>query len=180
MIKDRDFKNHRIFTLRCIRKGVTPVNVRLGYTRKDIIKMAREIIYKAEKQLLQERVKYINVILENNGKKLKNSRSRLLSLVTTTTTQGKCIEFIDKVREDRFNKVKQRQVSKFNRLINKTNNKDRETSASSNNILNQSQTGRSNSDQDRIPNSSNNNNNSNKWVVNLSKTNLPCTRLSIS
>ena len=44
-IKNSDFKNHRIFPLRCIGKGVIPVSVRLGSTRKDISKMAREIIY---------------------------------------------------------------------------------------------------------------------------------------
>ena len=36
----------------------------------------------------------------------------------------KCSNFINKVREDRFNKVKARQVSKFNLLQNK--NKQRE------------------------------------------------------
>ena len=174
-IKDSDFKNYWIFTLRCICKGVIPDSVLLGSTRKDITKKAREIIKKAEKQLLQERVRYINVILENNGKKLENSRSRLLSFVTTMTTQGKCIEFINKVREDRFNKVKQRQVSTFNRLITKTNNKinnsqDRETSASGNNNdnlnHNQLQTGTSQSNQGSTRNKSN------KCVINLSKTPL--------
>ena len=103
-----------------------------------------------------------------------NSRSRLLSVVTTTT-QGKCIEFINKVREDRFNKVKQRQVSHFNRLITKTNHRynnshDGETSASGNDNHNhncsQLQTGTSQFNQDGTRK------NSNKWVINLSKTPL--------
>ena len=89
--------------------------------------------------------------------------SRLLSLVTTTT-HGKCEEFINKVKEDRFNKIEQRQVSKFNRLVHKTSNKDMETSASSSNYNNQLQTSRGQYDQVI---SSNNNNI--KWVVNLSK-----------
>ena len=166
VIKDCDFKNHRIFTVRCISKGVILVSVRLGSTRKYITKKAREIIYKVEKQLLQERVRYITVILDNNGKKLEINRSRLLSLVTTTTTQGKCEEFINKVREDRFNKIKERQVSKFNRLVNKMSNKDKETSTSSSNYINQSQTSRGQSNQLIIPN------NNYTWVVNLSKTPL--------
>ena len=87
-------------------------------------------------------------------------------MVTTTTTQGKCEEFMNKVREDRFNKIKQRQVSKFNRLINKTSNKDREVSASSSNFSNQLQTSTGQSNQTKISN------NNNKWVVNLSKTPL--------
>ena len=173
VIKDCDFKKHRIFTLRCISKGVIPVSVRLGSTRKDITKKAREIIYKVEKQLLQERVRYINVILDNNGKNLEISRSRLVSLVTTTATQGKWEDFINKVREDRFNKIKQRQVSKFNRLINKTSIKDRETGASSSNYIYQSQTSRGQSNQARISN------NNNKWVVNLSKISLTPAQLSL-
>ena len=139
VIKESNYKIHRIFTLRCLNKGIILVNVRLGSTRKDITKKAREIIYKVEKQLLQERVRYINVILDNNGKKLETSRSRLLSLVTTTTTYGKCTEFINNVRENRFIKIRERQVSKFNRLINKPSNKDRDFSAQPNSNLRQSQ-----------------------------------------
>ena len=58
-----------------------------------------------EKQLLHERVRYINDTLDNNGEKVEINRSRLLSLVTTTTTQGRCKECTNKVREDRFNKI---------------------------------------------------------------------------
>ena len=132
-----------------------------------------------EKQLLQESIRYINVIFDTNGKKLEINRSRLLSLVTTTTTQGKCVDFINKVREDRFNKIKQKQISKFNRLISKTCNQDTGTSTSSSNYSNQSQTSRGqfnysnqlqrSSGQANQDISSNNNN---KWVANLSQTPL--------
>ena len=118
-----------IFILRCTNKGIILVSVRLGSTRKDITKKAREIIYKAEKQLLQGRVRHINVILDNNGKKLETSMSRLLSLATTTTTQDKCTEFINNIRENRFNKIKERQVTKFNTLINKPSDNDRDFSS---------------------------------------------------
>ena len=50
-IKDSDYKYYRIFTLRCINKGVIPVSVRLGSTRKDITYRAKEIIYKDEKTI---------------------------------------------------------------------------------------------------------------------------------
>ena len=33
---------------------------------------------------------------------------------------GKCSKFLDKVREDRYNRVKARQVRKFNNLFSKT------------------------------------------------------------
>ena len=162
-IKDRDFKNYRIFTLRCINKGVIMVSVRLGSIIKDMTNRAKEIIYKVEKQLLQERVRYINVILEDNGKKLETSRSRLLSLVTTTTTKGKCIEFNNKARENRLTKIKETQVNKFNRLTTKVSNWD--FSTQSRNNFSQPQVSRSHSNQSQSIS------NSNKWVVNLS--NIP-------
>ena len=40
-------------------------------------------------------------------------------MVTETTTQQQCREFIDMVREVRFTKVRDRQVRKFNRLLHK-------------------------------------------------------------
>ena len=49
------------------------------------------------------------------------SKSRLFSIVTNTTIQQKGREFIDKVREVRIINVRDRQVSKFNRLLNKNN-----------------------------------------------------------
>ena len=127
----------------------------------------REIIYRAEKKLLQDRVKCINCILHDNEGNLDRSRSRQLSLVTTTTTTAKdrCIEFINKVREFRFTKIKNRQVNKFNRLVDKHGN-GRETNAQSRNISNQSQASNSNSNQMQDSGSNN------KWVINLSNTPL--------
>ena len=64
-----------------------------------------------------------------------------------TTTIDKCIDFINKVREFRFVKIRDRQINKFNILMGK---KDREITAQpqDNNQL-------------QAPN------NCNKWVVNL-------------
>ena len=88
-------------------------------------------------------------------------------LVTTTTTQGKCIQFINKVRENRFNKIKERQVFKFNRLVNKPSNKDRDSSAQPSSNFRQLQEIRSKANQVQTIN-----NNNNKWAINLSKTPL--------
>ena len=97
-------------------------------------------------------------------------------MVTTTTTQGKCIEFINKVRENRFNKIKERQVSKFNRLINKPSNKDRDSSTQPMGNPRQLQQPSSKLRQlQEIISQSNQfqtTNNNNKWVINLSKTPL--------
>ena len=119
-INDCDYRNHWRFTLRCIRKDLIPVNVRLKSTINN--GRMKQTINRAERQLLQDRIKGINGILQDNAIKLDRCRSRLLSLVTTTTMK-KCIDFINKLREFRFTKIRDRQVNKFNRLMG---NKDRE------------------------------------------------------
>ena len=95
------------------------VSVRLRSSNSKISKGPKEIIQKAGRQLLQDRVRYIYVIIGDNEGNINRCRSRILSLVTTTTDRYKCIEFINKVREARFIKVKNWQVNKFNRLVNK-------------------------------------------------------------
>ena len=115
--KQCDYKNLRI----CLIKGLVLVSVRLNWNRKDINSEARNIIWRAEKQLLQDRIKCINGILQDNGGSIVASKSRLFFIVTDTTITTKCSEFINKVREVRFIKVQDRQVSKFNRLLHKNN-----------------------------------------------------------
>ena len=65
-IRDCDYRNHRIFTLRCISKGLIPISIRLKTTIGT--EKARKIIRKAERDLLQARVKSINSILGYNAK----------------------------------------------------------------------------------------------------------------
>ena len=65
-LKECEYKNHSIFTLRCIDKGIVPVSVRHKSEGSKLSNRAREIIYKAEKQLLQDRVRCINTMLEDN------------------------------------------------------------------------------------------------------------------
>ena len=58
-------KNHRIFTLRCIHKDLVPVNIKLKTIKTD---KAKKKVSKAERDLLQARVKAMNSILDNVGK----------------------------------------------------------------------------------------------------------------
>ena len=60
--KMADFKNHQRFTIKCLKNNIVPVSVRL----KTNIKTTKgiEIIRRAEKQLLNERVRNINSQLE--------------------------------------------------------------------------------------------------------------------
>ena len=57
-MKMADFKNHRWFTLRCLSNSIIPVSVQLKSNIKT--PMGIYIIRKAEKALLNERVRSIN------------------------------------------------------------------------------------------------------------------------
>ena len=72
----------------------------------------------AEKQLLQTRLKSINNLLDNNAKQLELTRSKIVSILPAPSYQ-QCQEFIEKIKETRFTRVRERQVRKFNNLINK-------------------------------------------------------------
>ena len=104
------------------------------------------------------------------------SKSRLFSPVTNTTTQQKCIEFIDKVREFNFIKIRDRQVNKFKRLIykNKRNLQVRQQHTQAiDNSNSQVQVLTSNSQLEGSNSNSHVTNDVNKGVINLS--NVPLT-----
>ena len=112
-LRASDYKNHRIFTLRCIHNDLIPVSIKLKSTIKST--RAKQILRKAEKELLHARIKSINFILDNTSKQLEECRSKLVTIVSTQKLR-ECQDFVDKVSETRFNKVKQRQLNKFNLL----------------------------------------------------------------
>ena len=115
-LRTSDYKNHRIFTLRCLHKDLVPVSIRLKSTLTT--SKARQIIRKAEKDLLQARVKVINNILDQVAKQTEDCRTQLASIISVERLR-ECQDFINKVSETRFIKVRQRQLNKFNILINK-------------------------------------------------------------
>ena len=101
-IRGCDYRNHRIFTLRCISKGLIPVSVTLKTTIRT--EKARKIIRKAERDLLQARIKSTNSLLGYNAKQSDSCRSKLVSIISNTSMK-KCQELIDKVSEFRHSKV---------------------------------------------------------------------------
>ena len=112
---DCDYKNHRIFTLRCTHKELVPVSIRLKTTLRT--EKARKIIRTTENQLLQARIKSTNSILDN-AKQMELCRSKLASILSTSKF-SRCQGFVEKVGELSFNKVKSRQVNRFNNLGHK-------------------------------------------------------------
>ena len=115
-LKEIDYKNHRIFTLRCLHKELVPVSIKLKSTLNTT--RAKKIIRKAEKDLIQARIESINYILNNVSKQIEECRSQLASIISTDRLR-ECQGFVDKVGETRFNKVKLRQIKKFQNLVNK-------------------------------------------------------------
>ena len=174
VLRASDYRNHRIFTLKCISHNLTPVSIKLKPTKSKfkISTSVRKIIERAEKQLLQDRVQGINKVIEVSNNNGNNNKARLASLVTSADLD-KYGNFSDKVREERFNKVKERQVSKFHILYNKN------TQGQSNNRVridnrqgvNAYRSGLRHQDRDNNQQSEATLDNS-KWVINLSKTRL--------
>ena len=115
-LRASNYKNNRIFTLRCLHKELIPVIIKLKSTLKT--EKAKKIIRKAEKDLLQARIKAINSILDNVAKQTEVCRSQLASIISAQRLR-ECQGFIDKVGEIRFTKVKQRQLNKYTILLNK-------------------------------------------------------------
>ena len=115
-IRASDYRNHRIFTLRCLHSDLIPVSIKLKSTIKST--RAKQILRKAEKELLQARIKSINFILDSTSQQLEECRSKLAAIISTQKLR-ECQDFVDKVSENRFNKVKQRQINKLNLLTTK-------------------------------------------------------------
>ena len=131
-LRASEYKNHRIFTLRCIHNDLIPSSIKLKSTLK--LTRANKILREAEKDLLQTRVKSVNYILDKTSQQLEECRSKLVTVVSTQKLR-ECQDFIDKVGEIRFNKVKLRQLNKLNLLtIRKEGNITRSNNTNTNNL----------------------------------------------
>ena len=63
VLRGSDYRNHRIFTLKCFSQNLTLVSIKLKPSNSKISTSARKIIEKAERQLMQDRVRGINRII---------------------------------------------------------------------------------------------------------------------
>ena len=113
--KMADFKNHRGFLLRCLSKDVIPVSSRV----KSNIKTPKgyHIIKKAERALLNERIRSINTI--NMFICQRDTCIDQLNRVLDKATMKKCAKFINMTRESRHKKTLECQRLKFERLCQK-------------------------------------------------------------
>ena len=124
IIRASDYKNHRIFSSKCIGNNLIPVSIRLKpiKSKQNISTSAKKIIERVERQLMQDRVRGINNTIQASKDNGNHNKTRLTSIVTQVDPD-RCVSFIEKVRPDRFNKVKDRQVRKFDILSNKNKHK---------------------------------------------------------
>ena len=66
VVQDSNYRNHRIFTLRCISHNLVPASIKLKPSDSKLSIGARKIIQRAERQLLQDRVKCINRTIQES------------------------------------------------------------------------------------------------------------------
>ena len=113
-IKMSDYRNHLRFALRCLDRGLIPVSLRL----KNLIRRQRgkDIIYKTEKRLLNERIKNINMTLKHYEQEAYMYQHDIKQQIEQNWWEECKIE-INKVRELRHNSVLERQTKKFIKLM---------------------------------------------------------------
>ena len=89
--KMEDFKNHRRFLLRCLSADIIPVSIRL----KSNIRSPKglNIIKRAEKALLNERVRNINNTITMLEKEIDTCMNELYSTIDRETSEN-CLVFI--------------------------------------------------------------------------------------
>ena len=122
-----DYRNHRRFTLRCIKASITPVCCKLKNPLKT--KKSYNIIHKAEKQLLYERVRNINNIPESLDKQRENQYRKLKDTLFNSNSNQHVQDpeldlersrlFINRIKGHRHNKIQEKHIDKFKRLYYK-------------------------------------------------------------
>ena len=167
--KMANFRNHRQFTIKCLENNIIPVSIRL----KTNIKTTKglDIIRRAEKQLLNKRIRSINNQLELfmfNRDTCKNQLQERLD----KEIMEECEDLIKRIIENRHKLVLERQKSKFESL------QQQKTGGHSNNrYCTEKNAANTCRDDVMYPSGNNNsnavdNNNIKKWVINLSDTPL--------
>ena len=108
-----DFSNHRRFSLRCLSKGLIPTSIKLKSNIRT--PKGQHIIYKAEKSLLNERIRNIN----NTIAMLKLQVDTCINLLETNLDRKSMDEycrFIDSKREKRHHQTMKCQLGKLDRI----------------------------------------------------------------
>ena len=109
-------RNHRRFSLRCLSADIIPTSVRLKSNIRS--QKGYNIIKRAEKALLNERIRMVNNTITMIGNQI-NTCMNLLKGILDRDSMEECSTFIKTRREARHIKTQMRQVNKFNWLCHK-------------------------------------------------------------
>ena len=104
------FQNHRIFSLRCLKEDIISVSVKIKSNIKT--PKARLITKKAERALLNERIRSINNTLTMMRIEKDTCMNSLLDIFSKETME-ECRKLITLRREAYYIKVKKRQIAKL-------------------------------------------------------------------
>ena len=119
--KMADYRNHRRFTIKCIKASITPISCKLKNPLSYKSSRSYQIIHKAEKQLLYERIRNINSILANLDKQREKHYQEFKdTLNQNNSDHEQCLErsrtFINRIKEHRHDKIKKKHIDKFKKL----------------------------------------------------------------
>ena len=115
--------NHLVYTLRCKDENVIPPSLKI----KSPINTSRvrDIVNKAQKALVRERIRVINNKLDNLKQTSTEIRSRIQQHLPDSVYSNVATH-IARSRESEYQKVKWRQLDKLQRLMNKNEEKSSE------------------------------------------------------
>ena len=120
--------------LKCIKASITPVSCKIKNPLQTKTKRSYDIIHKAEKQLLYERIRNFNStldMLENNRSQYCSHLKNMLNQHDQESDINKCILFINRIKDHRHNKIKEKEINKFKHLYFKKHgyyhNRNRQT-----------------------------------------------------
>ena len=114
-MKMADFSNHRRFSLRCLSKGLIPVSIKLRTNIRT--PKGQFIIRKAEKSLLNERIRSINNTIAMLKMQVDTCINEL-EITLDKKSMDECFKFIESKRELRHQQTMKCQIRKFERLQN--------------------------------------------------------------
>ena len=111
-----DFKNHRRFSLWCLSADIIAVSIRLRSTMKS--PKGFNIIKRAEKALMNERIRMINNTITMLENEIDTCMNQLKNILDEESLEESMV-FIKTRRESKHIKTQIRQVNKFNQLCHK-------------------------------------------------------------
>ena len=115
--KMADYRNHRRFMLKCIKASMTPVSCKLKNPLSYKSSRSYQIIHKAEKQLLYECIRNINNIVATLDEQREDQYKKFKDNVSNHEQDlDRCRLFINKIKEHRHDKIKNKHINKFEKL----------------------------------------------------------------